>query len=487
MAARENQGYLIAVIILVLLTLVLALAAFLGMSKASEMSDSNTQNKNELAYNKTLVDAYSRQVYILKALAGDLGYTIDETKTFDDDLKGYPSKFEGAQQTALLEISDDTKALLEAYEKDMAGVTTENGLKISWRQRNRDLTQLVAKKNSEFNIQFEDSQRTNLDAETKIAAMEKTVAALQTSMAKVQEELDLANKQSLEKQAELESSLDKAIAANNEVNKKFLKTQQEADEADNIAQNEIRKVNVENQGLKSTINKLTRKDFDRADGKIVSVATGLRTAYIDLGSSHGLTNNQLFSVYNKDVTNFKEGQHKASIEITEVRPYQSVARITFENPSDPILSGDHILTPTWDPGFKVPFAVTGRFDLDGDNYDDTQKLIQMINRNGGEVVAYHDDEGNIQGKIDSGVRFLVVGSAPKSGANSEKPEAARAIVVAMQQMQDEAKANTVEPIDLQKLLNQMGVRAQPKTLLYKKPSGGFTSRSPSDATEREDN
>ena len=39
MAARENQGYLIAVIVLVLLSLILALLAFLGWSSANENSD----------------------------------------------------------------------------------------------------------------------------------------------------------------------------------------------------------------------------------------------------------------------------------------------------------------------------------------------------------------------------------------------------------------------------------------------------------------
>ena len=38
MAARENQGYLIAVIVLVLLALILALVAFLGIQKAYELS-----------------------------------------------------------------------------------------------------------------------------------------------------------------------------------------------------------------------------------------------------------------------------------------------------------------------------------------------------------------------------------------------------------------------------------------------------------------
>ena len=61
MAARENQGLLIAVIILVLLTLVLALAAFLGLSKAGENADSNLQFEADVAYNKKLAEGYQNQ------------------------------------------------------------------------------------------------------------------------------------------------------------------------------------------------------------------------------------------------------------------------------------------------------------------------------------------------------------------------------------------------------------------------------------------
>ena len=97
-------------------------------------------------------------------------------------------------------------------------------------------------------------------------------------------------------------------------------------------------------------------------------------------------------------------------------------------------------------------------------------------------MAWHDEQGNIQGKLDSSVRFLVVGDAPVSGGFSENPEAARGVVIAMQQMQQDAEANTVEPINLQKLLNRMGVRAEPKTTKFQR-GATFRPRNPEDANE----
>ena len=59
--------------------------------------------------------------------------------------------------------------------------------------------------------------------------------------------------------------------------------------------------------------------------------------------------------------------------------------------------------------------------------------------------------------------------------------------MAMQQMKEEAVTNTVEEIDLQKLLNRMGVRAKPKTIQYEKRIGGFRERNPSDTLKNKDN
>ncbi len=482
MAARENQGLLIAVIILVLLTLVLALAAFLGMSNASENADSKKQFEADLNYNKKLAAAYNEQAELLKALVAGGEFSsavISDAPGILNSLSGLSSGFEGNQQDTLRKIHEQSKAIHEAYEKDVAGAAPEGG-EASYRQLYRDLTSLVAKKNSEYNIQVKNSQRTNLDAETKIAAMEKTLAAMQDSNTKLQDELATEKKRGLEKEAELKDELAKAVTGNETVNKEFAAFRQVADENMQTARNTQNQLDKENASLKARINELTREDFDRADGKIVNVSAGLRTVYIDLGSADGLTNNQTFAIYDKEITNFEKGRHKAMVEVTKVFPYRAEARITNEDPTAPILSGDHILTATWDPGYSVPIALCGVFDLDGDIYDDTEKLISMIKRNGGKVVAYHDQDGVVTGKIDSSIRYLVVGDAPVSGENGRRPEAARSIVIAMQQMQEDAKANTVDSIDLQKLMNRMGVRARPKTVQFEKRFGGFRERRPSD-------
>lgn len=231
--------------------------------------------------------------------------------------------------------------------------------------------------------------------------------------------------------------------------------------------------------MKIKINGYEREVFDRPDGTIVKVASRLKSVFINLGFEDGLPQNETFSIYDQDVINFDKGKHKAKIEVTRIYPYRAEARITEEDPTNPILTGDHVLTATWDPGNKVKFAVAGAFHLDGDIYDDREKLIKMIERNGGEVVATHDSEGTITGKIDASVRYIVVGKKPTlaEDAGEGLMRNSSAIQAAMRTLQAEAKKNTVEPIDLAKLLNRMGVRAKPKTTIIQSGNIPLPSKS----------
>ena len=481
MAARENQGLLIAVIILVLLTLVLALAAFLGLSKAGENADSNAQFEADVAYYKKLSEGYQNQAELLKALAGDFGPDVGSAGGMVDNINRLPNGFEGSQQTTLRSIADESKTIHEAYKQDMAGAAP-NGGEISWRQRNRDLLKVLATKVHDNNIQVENSRRTVEETQLEIAEAKKINAELQETLTLEKKKRKQENDAAAANQKELQDQLTEAEGEYEKINKRFAAFRDVADQKLQAKISIEKELVKENGILKGRINEFLREDFDNADGVVIGVSAGLRTVYIDLGSDDGLSNGQTFAVYDQEVTNFEKNRHKAKVEVTKVFQTRSEARITDENPSSPILSGDHVLTATWDPGYSVPIALAGVFDLDGDIYDDTDKLVQMIKRNGGHVVARHDGEGVVQGKIDSSIRFLVVGDSPVSDGNSLRPEDARAIVIAMQQMQADAKDNTVEMIDLQKLLNRMGVRARPKTVKFEQRAGGFSERRPGDGS-----
>jgi hypothetical protein len=119
--------------------------------------------------------------------------------------------------------------------------------------------------------------------------------------------------------------------------------------------------------------------------------------------------------------------------------------------------------------------MAGVFDLDGDGYTDLPQLKNMMERNGAEVVCWHDESGEIQGQIDSTIRFLVLGDSPSLGVLANP-----GIMAAMRKMKSEAEANTIQIIDQQKLLQRMGVRAHGKMELLDRRvrEGAFEPRNP---------
>lgn len=483
MAARENQGYLIAVIVLVLLSLVLALLSFLGLSKASENAEAKKALESKVAYLEDLNDANAAKGEILKAVIGDFGPSTAEIQTQIDAITRMSTKssLEAAQKTSIGAVLIDAQGIKEKYDEDMLGSTSDGGALPTYREKLRNLTQIVAKKNDEYNIQINTTRQAEQDAKTKIAAMEKEVAENQKSKDAALEELASVKKLSLEKEATLQGEVDKLSKNLRTEKTSFTEFQSKKNAEVRSAMDKIAAISKQNESLKTRINRYEREVFDRPDGNIVKVASRLQSVFIDLGSADGLMNNMTFAVYDRSVTNFEEGNHKAMVEVTRVDRYRAEARITMENPTNPILAGDYILTATWDPGFAVPIAVAGSFDLDGDTYDDLEKLVRMIERNGGTVVAKHDSEGNIEGKIDANVRYLVLGKSPQLGINANP-----AVVDAMRSMEAQAEQNTVQVIGLQKLMNRMGVRAKPKTVQLDERISGFQSRSPGDTSKSDD-
>ena len=445
MAARENQGYLIAVIILVLLTLILALAAFLGLSKASENGDELATLNNKYLVASKLAEARGHAIEALKGMAGDFGPTVAEIQTNVDSIErlATDSAIESSSRQPIADVRDDLKVVVEAYKKDMAGNASsgEEGQasNATWRGTINDANQVIAAKNSELSIQRKETQQAKKEAERKINEMATSLATANQARDDADTKYDDERKEKIADR----SKFTEELKVSNKSLEDFTEKYDEFEDKSNVKIRGLDKLvkdeQQKNNDLKSRINVYEREVFDRPDGTVVKVNARLQTVYIDLGSADGLTNNRTFAIYDQSVTNFEKSNNKAMIEVTKVFPFRAEARITDEVPTDPILAGDHILTATWDPGFAVSIALAGQFDLDGDIYDDTEKLVSMIERNGGKVVARHDAEGNREGKIDPSIRYLVEGDAPQSGRRGDKnPESARAIVTAMQDMRKEA-------------------------------------------------
>jgi cell shape-determining protein MreC len=488
MAARENQGYLIAVIVLVLLSLVLALAAFLGLSKMNEYADNKAAAEQNLAFTKELAKAQSIQSEILKAYIGDLGPSVAEVQTQIDSLNriATSNSFDSGQKGQIQEIIDSVMSVKDLYDKDMLGNvgTAEAGQTpdFTWRSLVKNLSTVLATKHNDYFVQVEQARLAQQKADTEIASKQTQVDQMQSMVDTLKQDLEKEKQQAAENLRKLTESLEQGKRELQDVNARFDEFKlASSGEIDNL-QNKVAQVEEQNTMLKDKINTYEREVFDSPDGQVVKVASSLGTVYLDLGREDGLTENRSFAIYDQSVTNFEKDRHKATVEVINVMDHQAEARVTSEDPTNPILTGDYVLTATWDPGYAVPIALAGKFDLDQDGYSDLDKLIQMISRNGGKVVAYHDDDGNVKGQMDSSVRYLVLGEAPSVG-----PDANPNVVRAMEQLEAQAEANTIQVIDLQKLLNRMGVRGKPKLeKIDRRIEEAFPTREPSDSLKATD-
>ena len=487
MAARENQGYLIAVIILVLLSLVLALAAFLGLSKMGEYADNQKQAENKLYVESKLREANSYQAQILKSYIGDLGPTVAEVQPSIDRLKqlANDANLDANQKAEVQAVVDSVLAVQAVYEKDKlsnAGSADDGqALEFTYKKQIENLSAVLAKMHSEYNIKVQQALLAEQDAQTKIAAKQTEVEQMQAAVDTLKNDLSEAKTNAAKNEQQLRTSLNTGLQELQATNDKFQQYRLKSEAQKSDLDTQIINFEQQNKSLKDKINIYEREVFDKPDGQVLNVASGINTVYLDLGRLDGLTDNRSFAIYDRSVTDFETNREKAMVEVINVMDHQSEARVTYEDPTNPILPGDYVLTATWDPGYAVPIALAGKFDLDNDGSSDMERLIQMIKRNGGEVVAYHDENGVITGEIDSSVRYLVRGEAPNIG-----PDANLNVVKAIQTMTAQAEDQTVQIIDLQKLLNRMGVRAQPKLEKLDRRTGDFQPRSPSDSLKSGD-
>jgi hypothetical protein len=151
--------------------------------------------------------------------------------------------------------------------------------------------------------------------------------------------------------------------------------------------------------------------------------------------------------------------------------------------ADPIVPGDLIHTPAWQPGQKVRFALVGVMDLNGDGVSDRELIKNVIAMNGGLVDAELRDDGKRLGEITVNTRYVVLGDKPTDKSDKRiLDEYARVV--------SDAQRFGVETISVQKLLNLMGWKVEEKTLNLAKNRDlnkfKGTEKKPADAAPAED-
>lgn len=422
MASGENQGLQIALISFVMVALISAVLAFLFWRNYSEQVVKNEALTKDLTEQRAA--ATQAQDELNKQREQYIGVSPDDAGKIEqihaDDMKRFAATLPGDMQT----YRDALNNLLTAYQQVQETLT----------KTNEDLKALQAAYN-----------HAEAQKQSQVAAIDAQRVTDKDNYSK-----ELADiKTYREERAQIETGLRADLVKAQEETKTQtdeLKGQVSAQ----VAVNQT--LDTANKDLTTRIQELTTSSFQTPHGHVVRAGEGV--VWIDLGWDDLLRKQVKFSVHDAEA-NTVEGQgKKGTIEVIDlIDGHLATARIVEDDFRNPIVPGDQIYTPLWEPGRGQHFAVIGEVDLDGDGNDDSAALRNLIEMNGGVIDTQLKSSGELLQSPDSeginvNTSYLILG---KSGSNSAFARSRDALVKQAQQF-------GVEQISTDKFLDLIGFR-----------------------------
>jgi hypothetical protein len=443
MPARQDQTLQIFLIIFIFAFLVSAVVAYLGWKGYSEAE----QRATALAADKQAADQQVRTYQVeLEDMREMVGFdradsTADVKKAAKEELKPAANRsvnysagvtYEPISQWASGEGEEEhippyRVVLQSVYNDFQQSAAREAALKDQIVKLTADMKALEEQKAT----QIAEIEKARKKVETDAAAEKKGFAEDRVQMKKTE--------QALMAKVESQKTSFETKLADYEKKEQALETE---------AANLLRAVN----NLKEQ-----RKDepgsFEVADGRISWVNQD-GTVWINLGTADSLRRQVTFSVYDADQHDAAKAEKKGSIEVTRLLgEHMAEAKITEDEATNPILTGDQVYSQVWHRGKKLRFALTGFVDVDGDGRSDMPLARELIEVNGGIVDAFLTDDGEIEGEITANTRYLVLGDAPESTSQAKLQKG-------WNDMSVDARKYGVETVTMSEFLSQMGYRPQ---------------------------
>ena len=452
----KNEKYLqITAIVFVLIIIGLSVGLIL-MGRGSEERESarKTAVDNAAKLENEKRDL-TQQVLTLKQLIGHQDDTsIDDIKKeFDKAMKvaSAPNGVAQNYRTALNNVSD---ALARKNEEHAKSQNTLEEQRANYANLKTLYDTVVQQTEESKQKAVDDLVAARKDFQDTSAANQEKFAALEAAKRKGEDEA----------LAQIRSAAEKAQAATTRAD-------------------QIKSINDE---LTGVLGELRRTNFDRPDGKILSVSQQSGLVTINLGSDDGLMTRMTFSVYPPSITGISYGvsgeeqasvicevckreqslnASKASVEITRILgPHRAEARILDDLLTDPVVAGDVVYTPVWKPGQTQHFAlgagirIPGVGKRDGGNrQSDLEELMRLIKANGGVVDAYINDSedtnvrGTLEGAITRDTTFLVIGDLDVQDNTDDQKT-----IETQNEMVRTAREYSVQIIGLRDFLSRMG-------------------------------
>ncbi|MEX2186492.1 MAG: hypothetical protein WD875_06850 [Pirellulales bacterium] len=453
MAQREHQGYQIALVIFVMLTVLLSITTFMFFKKFREEQQKNTEVTQK--YNTATSDfnaSDSKLASVMQLIGYDKSEPIDTiNRDVEQDRKNYSPFLSNLAAPAAAAAEDSGEDAPQATEisNPLNYREVAKMFKVELEKRSADFVKLTADKQAlEATVaanRTEDKNKNDALLAGQTKAQEdaaKELAAFNKSRGDHKSQLDLL-KAALTKKDEDSQRL------NTELSNKIAELNNR-DRDRNRAYNEMR----------DSLAKTRDRHFETTDGRITAVLARERMVYINLGSADGLRAQVTFSVYGQDSAKLVESESKADIEVTQISgPHSAIARVLSDSRSDPILPGDAIFSPAFHPGTRIHFAIVGETDIDGDGDSDRQRVRDLIATNNGIIDIEIEDDGKVSGqiqppKITASTQYLIKGNPPADDK----------VLAAYSRVIGEADAAGTVTLTMQQFLNMVGYKTDERTV-----------------------
>jgi hypothetical protein len=468
---ESKQGLVITLVICILLIIGLGVAAYYGFADQEAKDKLAKDNKKDADLFKSERDWYKFQAWLYcKYMGYDQAIEADQLAKWKDE-------FDKGQLSKGWKDAEPVKKVVDL-------LTTSPTMGWDRDQKKPKLT---------YEQALEESRRKFEDLEKKYERLDAQLAAEKKKVKEKSDELDQANKDFQEQvlkltdkgKADLSGDRKLIDDLRNEIIRLGTEREQKIKESDEARDKVVRESKKKDTLIKQLRDQLQQRNEElaslkskreeapatmRTDWKIVRMDPRGVRPYINLGSADRVKPQLTFSIHSVSQDGRPSGTPKGTLEVVNVLgDHLSQAQITsVKDPHrDPILTGDVLYNPFWNPNLKKHVALAGLFDLSGgrDEQAGLADFIRQLERQDVVVDAWLDPKDySLKGPgITVQTDYLILGEGLEFFGDSRdrNQERSSRLEKGVNEMKKLAGESGVQSVGLRKYLEMIGYRLPP--------------------------
>ncbi len=472
---ESNTGLVVTLVFFILTAIGLGVATYYGFAGQGELTAKAATADKAAKDAEKERDWYKFQAWTYRAYLGQTA-GIDDTA-----LKVYREQFDANQLGKDEKDREDVVKLIKAIEDKKYRIAKEDKNKTLVPQ---DVQMAWDKDTKRPKVTYDD---VFMGLNKLVEYQEKQTAAALTA----KDEADAAAKKSDEEKVAAQKAYDENVAKltkqnnddlakerkDNDDLRNLLKAANDAtaasvqageDKAKTIQKGvaekdtKIKQLEVRLADLNERIETMSKHDTDApengkpipTDWRIVKMDASGKKPFINLGAADNIHPPLTFSIHGKGPDGKPLAASKGSLEVIDVLgDHLAQAQLVSAKDAfkDPILPGDYLYNPIFNPSAERHVVIAGRIDMHGvKGQDDLEEFERLLKRQNVVVDGYVDpQDGTIKGKLTVGTDFLILGDIV--GA---KPE----VAASTKSLQEQARNNGVHIISAREFLDSIGYR-----------------------------